>query len=368
MRSLTRDRWFPIVDLFLAAAAGLLWYGSGGKLGALVLTIALIPWGIRLLAGRFPVKRTPLDAPMLLFLLTAVVGTFTAYDREMALGKFWVLLGAILIYYALAAQSRRDVWLIAGAMGPLAAALALYFVLTNNWQLWPAEIGVLNQFGLALMTIRPTLPLPVLHPNTLGGMMALLLPFVVAFWLYARRIRRIRLMNFTAVCGIIAVGGLFLTSSIGAWLALAISLGIWYLWEASPQISRRTGVSRRTVFGVLALTGLLGGFLVVGLLLMDDAAARLELIRQSLRLVADFPITGSGLATFPALYAQYIQVTPFFFAAYSNLFVDVWLELGLLGLLSLLFVWGFSLWRMIDFARKRSRSTQKSASPSNSQL
>ncbi|MFQ5437068.1 MAG: hypothetical protein ACE5FD_19590, partial [Anaerolineae bacterium] len=45
--------------------------------------------------------------------------------------------------------------------------------------------------------------------------------------------------------------------------------------------------------------------------------------------------TGSGLATFPALYAQYIEVVPVFVVQYSNFYLDLLLELGWPGFLAM---------------------------------
>jgi O-antigen ligase len=91
-------------------------------------------------------------------------------------------------------------------------------------------------------------------------------------------------------------------------------------------------VTAFSVFGgPLSLLSLLPG--------PDATTGRLELIEQTLQLCCDYPFTGGGLMGFAGLYSTYIRVIPFFQFSYShNLFLDVLLEQGVGGLLSLLII------------------------------
>jgi hypothetical protein len=63
--------------------------------------------------------------------------------------------------------------------------------------------------------------------------------------------------------------------------------------------------------------------------------SRAELVRDTLYLIGDFPLFGAGLSSFPGLYSHYILVLPNFILGHShNLFLDIALEQGPLGLLS----------------------------------
>jgi hypothetical protein len=199
------------------------------------------------------------------------------------------------------------------------------------------------------MSIRPSFHLPVLHPNTLGGMMALILPFILAFGIYAWHQRQIRWVQLAVVSGAITAGGLLFTSSLGAWLALAVGLGCWFTWAASGTLKKKLPLSQKVIFVGLMLVVLFISLLMVLFILRSEAgqeasATRLGLAQQTLFLIEDFALTGSGLATFPALYAQYIQVTPVFFAAYSNLYLDIWLELGFFTFAATVALLGGSFW------------------------
>lgn len=369
MIELANDRWFPVVNLLLVTGASTIWYLSSGRVGWPLLVVILIPWFLRLAAGHFPYRRSRFDGLLLLFGATAVLGTFTAYSSTAAQGKFWILLGAMAVYLAIVSVSRRDVWLLAGSTGPIGALLAIYFVMSNNWRQWPADIGLFNQLGGMWMSIRPSFPLPVLHPNTLAGMMALLFPFTIAFGIYAWQKRQIRWVQLAAVSGSITLGGLIFTSSLGAWLAVTVGLGFWFLWETSGLLQKKLPFSHKLVF-----SGLVLGLLVLVLLLLyavlgagfgeEDAATRLGLVQQTLFLIEDFALTGSGLATFPALYAQYMRVTPSFFAAYSNFYLDIWLEQGFFALAAIIALLLGSFWLLFrQSAFKTPKSTGALVAP-----
>jgi hypothetical protein len=338
-----------------AALSGVLWLIQP-RLGGWPLVVGLLPWAARLAAGRFPFRRTPFDPGLLAFLITAGMGVWAAYDREAAWAKFWVIVSAILFYYALASQSRSNLWRIAGLLGIVAVGMAGYFLLTNDWQTRPAKVLWLDQIGVWWMSVRPPLLLPPIHPNDAAYIMAMTAPFLMAYGLHAHR--EGQRSQFVAAAGLVlTIVGLLLTTSRGAWLALSGGLGCWLLWYASGLAATRLRRARVWVF--LALLSLSGAGLVVVLagglgsmlarwLGQAGGTNRLELARNTLLLIADFPFTGGGLRAFPGLYSRYVLVIPDFFLIYShNLFLDVALEQGVPGLLVFSGVLLGSAWGLI---------------------
>jgi hypothetical protein len=84
LRQLIDNRWFALADLLLVMTSAAAWMlipraGIGFSL------IALLPWVIRFLAGQRPFQRTPFDWLILIFLVTAWVGYWAAYDKSAAL-------------------------------------------------------------------------------------------------------------------------------------------------------------------------------------------------------------------------------------------------------------------------------------------
>lgn len=203
--------------------------------------------------------------------------------------------------------------------------------------------------------------------------MALVLPFTVAFGIYSWQQRRIRWVQLAVLSGAITAGGLFFTSSIGAWLALAIGLGCWFVWEASGRLHKKTPLSQKAIFAIFVILLTLFGLLLLRFVLgsgvvQEDSATRWGLARQTLFLIEDFALTGSGLATFPALYAQYVRVTPAFFAAYSNLYLDIWLEQGFLAFVVLLVLLGSSFWLLFKRSAFVGGKPKPEPLPNNGQI
>jgi O-antigen ligase len=351
------NRRFRLADLLLALAAGTLWYVGAGKLSWQPLLLALFPWMIRIRYVRFPFRRTSLDTIVFTFLVTSVIGIWSAYDRAMACSKFWIIVGAVFIFYALAGQSRPDIWISMGLMGSIGVAVSGYFLLTHDWQAWPADVEFLTQVGRWWQAIRPFFSAPKLHPNIAGGIMAVLVPFMIAFGCRVRRKRQFELVWLTVMLLSFVLFGLLMTSSRAAWLALAIAMSIWLLWVISQYASRSLKLARRAAFVLMVLVlGSLGVWLVfwrfggvadlmASLPGPDSVTSRADLAKQTWDLVGDFPYIGGGLAAFAGLYSNYIAVIPFFLFDYShNLFLDVLLEQGAFGFLSLGLILIGSVW------------------------
>ncbi|NIS46259.1 MAG: hypothetical protein GWN61_09585, partial [candidate division Zixibacteria bacterium] len=77
------------------------------------------------------------------------------------------------------------------------------------------------------------------------------------------------------------------------------------------------------------------------LAISTNLSSRLEISRNTLYLIGDFPFTGGGLNSFAGLYSQYILIIPHFLFNYShNLFLDVALQQGIFSLA----LWGLIIY------------------------
>jgi len=357
---MVESREFALADLACVVIAGA-WWVFVPQAGIWPLVIALLPWGIRLGAGKSPVQRTALDIPIVIFLLTAGVGVWAAYDRSAAWNKFWLIAAGVLLYYALAGQPQSNWQMISGLAGGLGAGVSFYFLLSHDWAQFPADLSILNRLGLAWMSVRPVLNGPWIHPNIAGGLLAMLLPVNLAVLVDAWRKHNRNLgLAATGLSGVIAIG-LLMTSSRAAWLALAAGFGIWGWWHVSDLAARRSSRSRILVFG---LPVLLASFLALGVFGSrasslirvantvpgeSSAGSRVEITRDTLQLIRDYPFTGGGLASFPGLYSTYIRVilvSVFFYS--HNLYTDIALEQGLPGLVAVLLILAGTGWKLFS--------------------
>jgi O-antigen ligase len=360
MRTYVHKPWFALADLICASISSVIWFFQP-EAGWWPLWIALLPWLVRLLAGQFPWRRTPMDLPAAIFLLTAVLGTFISSNPTAAWPKFWLLLAAFFIFYALAAQPSPNFWVIAWIITLSGLVVAANFLLTYNWEVQPLGPMRFNQIGLWLMSVRPDISLlPSLHPNVAASLMAMVLPFGLAITLRLWQERQRTVGMATAVICIIISTALLLTASRGALGALAISFCLWGCWQISQWLAKHLRQTPKTVFPVV-LVSLIGVSLLFSFIRFDNlttfmdqfpspagVGSRLELMRGTIALARDFRMTGSGLGTFPGLYSQYVQTIPFFLLGHGhNLFLNMVLEQGFWGLIALLGLLGGSGWLVL---------------------
>jgi tetratricopeptide (TPR) repeat protein len=225
-------------------------------------------------------------------------------------------------------------------LGSLPAVIAIYFLLTNDWSY---RIGKLSWMDSALRWFAAwqlTLPSLQLNSNVVGGIIAAFMPMQVSALFEGRERNRVWLA--VLLVGLSAFG-LFLSESRGAWLALAITAGVWGAWELFSRLTSQWAINRRqarvvqiaTLTIVSLVCVLILALTPLGNRLLGLRTDRLTVWRNSLDLASDYPFTGLGLGNFEMAYSSYVLLVQVPHTAHAhNLFLDIWLEQGLLGLLA----------------------------------
>lgn len=298
--------------------------------------IAFLPWLLRFLAGRLPFERTPFDWLITIFLATAWIGYWVSYDRLAAEIKFWLIVSAVLLYFALSAQPKQNLGFLSFLSFCLALGLALYFCLTYDFE------GSGGRFALWWMNSRPHVDWPAIHYDDVLGL--ILISAILAFyWLWNTSQKALGslavVMQFLLFAGMGIVALVFaLTLSRGLGLMVLGALGFGVLWKASAGSNLRV----RAVFPILVLSylALLVTFVYLGPARTDPGSgsssygtnSRAELLERGAYFLTDYPLTGAGLASFAGIYSQYMLVIPHsYFTNTYNLFLDVAIEQGVIA-------------------------------------
>jgi hypothetical protein len=350
LKQIINSRWFPVLDLVCASAASLVWF-LRPELSWWPLLLALLPWFIRLASGYFPFKRTPFDLLFLVFLITAGLGVWVSYDTPGALGKFWVILGSIFLYYALAAQPKANLVFVAGLLSMVGLVVALTVFFDSSLQEYTADLGLIQRSIDRWSAVRPAWQVNALSPNVSGGILAMLLPFplLLSFAMLVRG--KVTISLAALISTVLVVAALIFTSSRGAWVALAVAAGVLALIIILRPVIRLLTPTQQAF---LAATLIGGTFLVTGYIIFNSreiakvmdllpgfpfGISRLDLLNNTWNLLADFPFTGGGLRAFPGLYSEYILHIPYLFLEYSHhLYMDIALEQGAVGFFSFIVV------------------------------
>ena len=228
--SANQSNWIPYIDLICTGLAALLWL-AWPQWGVWLLILALVPWLLRWRQTGQLSATTSLTAPLGLFMITAVMGLWAAYNPTAAWAKFWVLVAAIFLFFTIANQPAINLWFIAKLLSLFTVLVAVYFLLTHDWQAEPTYMSLLDGLAERWMGIRPFLKTPPLHPNQAAGFIVVFAPLVIAVGWRGWRTRSILGWGITAIVATLILFALLLTGSRGAWLALIVALTVWG-WSA----------------------------------------------------------------------------------------------------------------------------------------
>lgn len=301
--------------------------------------VAAIFWFIRWLAyGRFSL-RTPADGWILLLTLTIPLTLFVTIVPEKTIPQALRLLSGIAFYYAVVnwAGSTKQLQIIAYALIMAGFLLALSAPLSVQWSIGKLPFiptDIYQRFALFVMD--------TIHPNVMGGVLALLLPLSVAYLLFNWSAYHLAMRSLLAIATTGMLAALILSQSRSAWLAVgAALLLILYLrrWWAALGLF--------LIFCIIAgfITYRVGTEVVLDLFFtsqtIDGISGRQEIWRRGIYMIQDFPITGIGMGSFSEmaalLYPFYLVEQTYPLHAH-NLFLQVGVDLGIPGLIAWLAV------------------------------
>ena len=285
-------------------------------------------------------RRFVFDWQIWLVLIAAMISAALAYNTRLALFELSVIAFGVVVYLIMAnlpdpvqrgQAAPRSI--LGGILALLPVVIAVYFFLTNDWSHW---IGKLSVFDPVLRVLAAW-PLSSMglsaNPNVIGGVIAALLPLQIYALRHARRWVAAVLIGLSGVA-------LVFSETRGAWLALLLITGMWLLWRAIDRRQTNARHARWQWWIIVIVIGLIGAAVLIitplGSRLLGLGGDREQIWRNSLDLVGDYPLTGFGLGDFEMTYSTYALLVHVGHTMHAhNLWLDVWLNLGLLGLLAL---------------------------------
>ena len=352
MQKLIFNQYLALVEFMLVLLSGAVWVIKP-EWGIWFILIVLL-----LLVSRVffeGLQFNALDWLVLVFVLTAWMGYWAAYDQATAWNKAWLIVIASLMYFSLKWQPKQNLLHISVFLFCVGVGVSLYYFLTHDFIALPRKIAFVNEIGRWMMSIRPQTGWMPIHPNYVAGVIVITVPFILYPLLeYRKKNSRLPYLFILAVSmGLGSAGfALVMTTSRGVFFAIASGVGGWLLWRLGNNLR----IMHERFFPILlfAFLSIVVIFLYIGPARSGSLftgnyyygnGSRAELFSRSIYLLFAFPITGGGLASFPGLYSQYLLEIPFYNVPNShNLFLDVGLEQGLFGGLSFLFIYLTSLW------------------------
>jgi len=252
LRRLVDDKRFALLDLSLVLLSGAVWMLKP-EWGFWFIPIALLPWVLRLLAGISPIQRTSFDWLVLLFLITAWVGYWAAYDKTTAWSKVWLIVTAVLLYYSFNAQPRENLIYICALFFCIGVGMSVFYFMTYDFIAAPRKLEFVNQIGRWIMNVRPQVGLNSIHPNYVAGIVAITTPFIF-YPLWKLRARRSVLLYATVFIGLcLASFAVLMATSRGVIMAIVSGVGGCLLWRLTTLNGIKNRFKREAVFPSIIL-------------------------------------------------------------------------------------------------------------------
>jgi putative inorganic carbon (HCO3(-)) transporter len=316
-------RWALVLAAAAAPAYAVRWR-MGPLPTTLLESLILLTLALYLVAqrrAREPVLlRTPYDRPILLLLVAGALAVGVAPDHWAALGLYRAyFLEPIAVYYVAVALLRAPEhrrWLLAalGIAGTVVsvANLALFVAHPQSVRIAVAEVpvAIYNSPNFVAMFLEP------------------LLALAAAFVLFGIRASDRRLAGSFLV---LAGSAVLLTFSRGGYLALAVLAiaVVLSLRRRVPIVVAGGAVILFLLWRFPEVPGRVGHLLNAKDPTSSSVVHRLTLWRATLRILREHPLFGTGIVpTYP-----------------HNLWLALWSELGLLGLLAFMLLFVGLVWR-----------------------
>lgn len=188
------------------------------------------------------------------------------------------------------------------------------------------------------------------NPNTFAEVLIMLLPLVLALILCSKRS-----ISRAAACGVFAVGlaALGMTYSRASWVGGAFALVVLvFFWK--PKL-----LPLLIVAGCLAMpllpSSVLNRLLTITNMSDTTTSSRFPLYEAAVRLIGRSPLVGAGLGIdavqdYIKRYYLYKGAAPFVHA--HNIYLELWIEAGLLGIVSFIAAMLWNIKRAFRTARR----------------
>jgi O-antigen ligase len=329
--------------------------------------LLVVCWAARWTRTRTLSRPTPIDVPVVLFIISALVALWAAPNRPAGLVRLYLILAAVTFFYTLVNSDLISLKIFSSVFIVFAGFMGIFLASQYDWAQSSARFQLIKETGIWLNRVIPNLRLSLPHRNVIrnisASLMAVSLP-VALLVLFAgvrktKRSRNITVISWRKsssinywIAGLSLASitfGLILTESRTPWVFFGVIFILWIWWRLSGSINSRLPLSQIYIF----LISLGIAFALVGMVVIrqpqfissitdiagpKDFLNRGEIYPQSWRLAQDTPFTGGGLAAFPALYSTYMRVIPY--NAFlnedtgNNAYLNLLVEQGWLGVLS----------------------------------
>ena len=297
--------------------------------------------------GRFSLVKTSLYIPILSFAFFVIISCIYSINLNASLKQTYIIIPNILLCFLVIniVKKKKQVFIITACLVIAATIVSLYGIYqyfwglneTRNWVLQQNiqfHPGVLSRLGInqafSTFVIR----------NALAGYLLLILPLCISLFLISKSFYKLFLGAATA-CVIFC---LYLTYSKGGWgifLIMVLVSILILIYKKFGHKKRFYIVSISVIVCLIIFSAIFLKIINRTNMIHDTSGSfkvRLNYWKACPGMARNFPF-GSGIGTFGSIYPKYkISQAEEVQLAHNN-FLQLWTEIGTLGVLSFLLIW-----------------------------
>lgn len=275
-------------------------------------------------------KKSSYDKVFLLFLGALIISMVFSRDYFQSMRAVYKYFFLLLLFYFFSLEERRDNYIFLLIVSGLLVSLyglRSFFIVSKHLLSYLHHTQGAGTFEEEFI-LRKRIFMPFVSPNLLGGYLAMVIP--LAGGVILKKIKKnkwdIQLVT-AAICTGISLLVLFLTKSLGAWLALVGSL--WFYYLIFPP-------KRKAILFIILIILLITGYILFirsqegkeFTTPIFSLQKRLNYWAETISLIANHPLGGVGIGNFS------LKETLFS----HNFLLQIWAETGILGVVSLLMI------------------------------
>jgi O-antigen ligase/Flp pilus assembly protein TadD len=320
----------------------------------ILVTGIIIGWLVHLIRHKQPFPQTPLDLPLLVYVLWLGITTLFSQDWRVSLEQSWLMIVHVIALYILVDLMRRgrEQWIFESLF--LLAALVIIVSLAEmaSWYLGLGFGGFkqgwfpIGGFSDPIPPVGYRLSLAFNVSTWLGNFVVQSLPLVIAWGITARQ-KADRQALILVALGLVWVLAFSVTR--GAILGIMVVIGIGgllHIWRRGyfGQLRQRSyAIASLVLMGILFAAG-------IGLILLISQGAgrvsgdrgRVLLWESALDMIQDHPVNGVGVYQYGHALREYATMTPTtdHLKTAHNLYLNTGAEIGIPGILLMIWLAG----------------------------
>jgi len=286
----------------------------------------------------FTFVKAPMNVAVVFFVIALLWGVINSFATMSSLKQVMVHGSFILFYFVVINVIRtKEQWkALLKVFIASAFIVALYGIVQNFFGVSSAESWIdEDMFGNIGQRVYSFFN----NPNVLGEFLVLTIPIGVALlWTKIKEEHRV-LFAFVLMC---MVGCMIFTWSRGAWLGMLIAVALYLV--ISDKRWMFAGILCVLLIPIaLYVTGntaIIERFISIGNTADTSTAYRVSIWNASVNMIGDFWVCGIGIGSdaYTTIYPSYALPGAKFALHSHNLFLQFWVETGLIGIVSLVAV------------------------------